>query len=86
MSLASSRTVAYLNLSMPTFDDLPLELLPSIIEKIVKPAHLSIICRVNHSFYDFGSSLLYRRIFIYPWHKHSKSKAGNFLCFSSIGV
>ncbi|KIJ55544.1 hypothetical protein M422DRAFT_63582 [Sphaerobolus stellatus SS14] len=60
---------------MPTFLDLPLELLPLILSHIVKPQHLVECCLVNKEFNDFGTPQLYSRIYIYAWHKNGKAKA-----------
>ena len=56
------------------FADLPIELLPSIVQHIVRPSHLGALCLVNQSFYKFTIPLLYERVFIYAWHKKGKAK------------
>ncbi|KAH9924988.1 uncharacterized protein BXZ73DRAFT_91166 [Epithele typhae] len=56
------------------FNDLPLELLPLIVQYLLRPSHLAIACRVNRSFYTFSIPLLYERVFIYAWHKEGKAK------------
>ncbi|KAI0767578.1 hypothetical protein C8Q74DRAFT_1281089 [Fomes fomentarius] len=56
------------------FNDLPVELLPLIVQHVVKPSHLVALCLVNKSFYTFVVLLLYERIFIYAWHKEGKAK------------
>lgn len=56
------------------FTDLPVELLPIVVQHIVRPSHLAAVCLVNQSFYTFASPLLYERIFIYAWHKEGKAK------------
>ncbi|RPD61821.1 hypothetical protein L226DRAFT_552408 [Lentinus tigrinus ALCF2SS1-7] len=56
------------------FEDLPLELLPVIIQHVVKPSHLAAICLVDHRFYQFTVPLLYERVFIYAWHREGKAK------------
>ncbi|KAI0719750.1 hypothetical protein C8T65DRAFT_33830 [Cerioporus squamosus] len=56
------------------FEDKPLELLPVIIQHVVKPSHLAAICLVDHRFYEFTIPLLYERVFIYAWHKEGKAK------------
>ena len=61
------------------FADLPLELLPVIVQYVVKPSHLAAICLVDHRFYEFTIPLLYERVFIYAWHKEGKAKvSGSF--------
>lgn len=56
------------------FLDLPVELLPIVVQHIVHPSHLAGVCLVNQSFYTFAVPLLYERIFIYGWHKEGKVK------------
>ncbi|KAM5546113.1 hypothetical protein V8D89_000239 [Ganoderma adspersum] len=56
------------------FIDLPVELLPIVVQHIVRPSHLAAVCLVNQSFYTFAVPLLYERIFIYAWHKEGKAK------------
>ena len=57
------------------FNDLPLELLPMVIQHVVRPSHLAAVCLVNRPFYMFTITLLYERVFIYAWHKEGKTKA-----------
>ncbi len=57
------------------FNDLPVELLPLIVQHVVKPSQLAALCLVNKSFYTFAVLLLYERVFIYAWHKEGKAKA-----------
>ena len=59
---------------MDRFSALPVELLPSILEEIIRPSHLANVCLVNSTFYAFGVQILYRRVFIYSWHKEVKAK------------
>ncbi|KAF8580095.1 hypothetical protein K439DRAFT_1637353 [Ramaria rubella] len=59
---------------MLRFLDLPLELLPVILQNILKPHHLALCCLVNKAFASFSTPQLYRRIFIYAWHKQGKLK------------
>ncbi|KAI8989017.1 hypothetical protein BD414DRAFT_485715 [Trametes punicea] len=56
------------------FQDLPVELLPLIIQHVVRPSHLATLCLVNKAFYAFAVPLLYERVFIYAWHRESKVK------------
>ncbi|KAI1787138.1 hypothetical protein LXA43DRAFT_1167597 [Ganoderma leucocontextum] len=58
------------------FIHLSVELLPIVVQHIVRPSHLAAICLVNQSFYfyTFALPLLYERIFIYAWHKEGKVK------------
>ncbi|KAI0341442.1 hypothetical protein BDW22DRAFT_1408085 [Trametopsis cervina] len=59
---------------MHSFSNLPTELLPSILQHIIRPNHLAELCLVNNAFYAFTAPVLYRRAFIYSWHKDGKSK------------
>lgn len=63
-----------------TFLDLPLELLPVIMQQLVRPSHFAALCLVNRSFYRFAVPYLYERAFIYAWHKEGKAKVGSLLC------
>ncbi|KAI9060041.1 hypothetical protein FKP32DRAFT_1613869 [Trametes sanguinea] len=56
------------------FQDLPVELLPLVLQHVVRPSHLAALCLVNKSFYTFAVPLLYERVFIYAWHKEGKTK------------
>ena len=56
------------------FLDLPLEILPEILEYVVKPQHLAATCLVNKTFNLFATQRLYERISIYSWHKEGKAK------------
>ncbi|KAK7682783.1 hypothetical protein QCA50_014167 [Cerrena zonata] len=57
-----------------TINDLPIELVPVILENIVKPSHLVHICLVNRTFDIFARESLYSKVFIYSWHKNVKTK------------
>jgi len=56
------------------FSELPLEILPEILEYVVKPQHLAATCLVNKTFHPFATRRLYEGIFIYSWHKEGKAK------------
>ena len=60
-----------------TFLDLPLELLPVIMQQLVRPSHFAALCLVNRSFYRFAVPYLYERAFIYAWHKEGKAKVSS---------
>ncbi|KAI0752600.1 hypothetical protein C8Q80DRAFT_1217127 [Daedaleopsis nitida] len=60
--------------SLAQFLDLPVELLPDIVQHVVKPSHLAALCLVNQSFHTFAVPHLYERVFIYAWHKEGKAK------------
>lgn len=59
---------------MVVFNDLPIEILPLILDNIAKPSHLVNVCLVNRTFDAFGRGLLYHKVFIYSWHKNVKTK------------
>ncbi|KAF9238049.1 hypothetical protein BU15DRAFT_48001 [Melanogaster broomeanus] len=59
---------------MAQFLELPLELLPVILDFVIKPQHISALCLVNKSFNGFATPLLYRRVFIFAWYKEVKLK------------
>lgn len=61
---------------MTEFPDLPLELLPIILQHVVRPSHLAALSLVNKSFHGFVVPQLYERAFIYAWHKEGKVKVG----------
>ncbi|KAF4613324.1 hypothetical protein D9613_010978 [Agrocybe pediades] len=56
------------------FQDLPLEILPEILQHIVRPQHLASACLVNKKFHQFTVTRLYERVSIYSWHKEGKIK------------
>ena len=68
------------------FPDLPVDLLPLILQHIVRPQHLAWVCLVNKDFHSFAIVYLYGRIAIYPWFKGGKIRASNgtFLWISGI--
>ncbi|KAK2460845.1 hypothetical protein APHAL10511_007315 [Amanita phalloides] len=59
---------------MIQFYDIPVELLFPIVSFILKPSHLSVVCRVNKSFYDAAIPNLYLKISVFPWHKDVKNR------------
>ena len=59
---------------MTGFLDLPVELLPLILQHIVRPAHIASLCLVNKQFQTFATSQLYERVFIFAWHTDSKTR------------
>ncbi|KAA1474576.1 hypothetical protein DENSPDRAFT_841180 [Dentipellis sp. KUC8613] len=60
---------------MAKFTDLPLELLPRIIQHIIKPSNLAVVCLVNRSFHTFAVPLLYERIAtISPWYRDANNR------------
>ncbi|GJJ14766.1 hypothetical protein Clacol_009034 [Clathrus columnatus] len=62
---------------MAIFADLPIELLPLILSFVIKPHHLTQCCLLNKTFASFATSQLYEKIYIYAWHKESKTKVRN---------
>ncbi|KAJ3829552.1 hypothetical protein EV361DRAFT_791836 [Lentinula raphanica] len=59
---------------MVNFVDLPLDLLPVIIQHLTLPWHLYQLCLVDKNFNRFSTPKLYERISVYSWHKHGKEK------------
>ena len=59
---------------MAVFSDLPIEILPLILELVLKASHLAQICLVNKAFYDFTAPQLYSRIIIRHWYHDVKFK------------
>lgn len=68
---------------MERFSQLPLELLPSILDHFLRPSQIASVCLVNSSFYAFAVQDLYRRAFIYAWHKDGKTKVKQL--FTTLG-
>jgi hypothetical protein len=54
--------------------DLPIELLPVILQHIFNPHFLAAACLVNRTFNTFAIPKLYQYIAIFPWHRQSKAK------------
>ncbi|KIY67243.1 hypothetical protein CYLTODRAFT_437122 [Cylindrobasidium torrendii FP15055 ss-10] len=54
--------------------DLPLDLLPSILEHFEHPRHLYTACLVNKDFYNSAIPELYGQIIVYHWHKQIQVK------------
>jgi len=57
---------------MPTFNNLPLELLPVIVQNIVNPESLALFCLVSKAFCDFTRPFLYNTITVFPWNQKEK--------------
>ena len=64
------------------FNDLPLELLPMVVQHLIRPSHLAALCLVNQLFYTFTVPLLYERVFIYAWHREGKAKVSLVVLFA----
>lgn len=69
------------NFVMAIFTDLPVELLPLVFDFVIKPYHLAQCCLVNKTFTSFAIPQLYKRIYIYAWHKDGKIKVRSFFFF-----
>lgn len=54
------------------FDDLPVELLPGIVQNVVKPRSLASFCLVNKTFCKYTQPYLYHTITVFPWHHKEK--------------
>jgi len=61
---------------MTHFLKLPPELLPVIFDFVLRPQHIYRLCLVNKTFNRFATPLLYRRVFIFAWHREAKTKVG----------
>ncbi|KAI0041912.1 hypothetical protein FA95DRAFT_1548149 [Auriscalpium vulgare] len=59
---------------MANFLDVPVELIPLILDHVLKASHLAAICLINHSFYVFAVSRLYSHVSIYPWYHNAKTR------------
>jgi hypothetical protein len=57
---------------MAHFDELPLEILPLVIEKIRRVHALAQACLVNKTFHMFVVPFLYRQICVFSWHGKQK--------------
>ena len=57
---------------MTTFNDLPLELLPAIVQNVVKSSSLASFCLVNKTFCEFTRPFLYHTISVFPWQHKKK--------------
>jgi len=57
---------------MTTFNNLPLELLPVIVQNVVNPESLASFCLVNKTFCGFTRPFLYHTIAIFPWNQKEK--------------
>ena len=56
--------------------NLPVELIPLILQHLIKPQHLALCCRVSKLFHELAMPLLYERAFIYAWYKEGKQRVG----------
>jgi hypothetical protein len=54
---------------MTAFNDLPLEMLPGIVQNIVQPSSLALICLVSKTVCKFTQPFLYHTITVLPWHR-----------------
>jgi hypothetical protein len=59
---------------MASFVNLPLDLVPIILQQVLKPSHLASIRLVSRTFDAFAAPCLFQGIFIYPWHKDAKTR------------
>ena len=59
---------------MTTFEDLPAEIVPLIVEHIPQPWQLARVAAVSRIFNAFTTERLYHTIYIYAWHKNAKAK------------
>ena len=59
---------------MAQFLDLPLDLLPNILQFVVRSNHLAAARLVNSKFDKFAGPLLFKQVSIYAWHKNAKNR------------
>ncbi|KAI9509537.1 hypothetical protein F5148DRAFT_996446 [Russula earlei] len=59
---------------MARFEDLPIEILPLIVDHVLGHGNLASLCLVSRAFHEFTVSRLYRRVAIFPWNRFSKSR------------
>lgn len=59
---------------MARFLDLPLDVLPLIMQHLVRPSHLAAVCLVSKYFLRYTIPQLYESAYIYAWHKEGKVK------------
>ncbi|EIW79601.1 hypothetical protein CONPUDRAFT_125965 [Coniophora puteana RWD-64-598 SS2] len=57
-----------------SFVDLPIELLPFVVESVVKPQHLAALCLVDRTFNAVSTARLYERVVIYAWYREAKER------------
>lgn len=57
---------------MAQFVDLPLDLLPAILQFVVRSNHLAATRLTSHAFNTFAAPLLFEQVSILAWHKNSK--------------
>lgn len=62
---------------MAHFVDLPLDVIPIILQHIVKPNQLAANRLVNKSFEAFAAPRLFEQIFIFAWHKDAKTRVND---------
>ena len=70
---------------MTTFNNLPLELLPVIVQNVVNPESLASFCLVNKTFCEFTRPFLYHTVVVFPWHQKEKvmERDRDFLCWQA---
>lgn len=59
---------------MAHFTDLPLDILPLILQHLLRSNYLATTRLVNRSFDTFAAPRLFEQILIYAWHKDAKKK------------
>ncbi|KAL5520814.1 hypothetical protein ACEPAF_2817 [Sanghuangporus sanghuang] len=64
-----------LSFKLMLFVDLPVEVLPLIIQHVLRPSHLVQLCLVNKDFHESTVPVLYERPAIYAWYREAKNRA-----------
>lgn len=59
---------------MAQFVDLPLDLLPNILQFVVRSNQLAAARLVNHRFDHFAGPLLFEHVSIFAWHQDAKNR------------
>lgn len=59
---------------MVDFQELPIDILPVILDFVLKSSHLAHAAEVNKAWYEFATPRLYERVSIFSWHKEAKKK------------
>ncbi|OCB90530.1 hypothetical protein A7U60_g2264 [Sanghuangporus baumii] len=65
-----------LSFKLMLFVDLPVEVLPLIIQHVLRPSHLVQLCLVNKDFHESTVPVLYERPAIYAWYREAKNRVG----------
>jgi hypothetical protein len=59
---------------MLSFEELPTDIVPLILQHIIRPQHLAAASLVCKLFNDAATPLLYHEVSIFTWHRDPKAK------------